>query len=250
LAYFLVGDIISFFVIFELYISFFLFFCVLLGVSVTIFLNPNNENPIKLRIINLIYSITFSYNIFKTAIFYYIFFEFPVGFANKNVRVILYFVFLMIFNLIGIILSYPERFKAYGYISCSAVSGSFYIIKSLQYIVGSYFSSILFIKEDLKFVNVEKETLFHYSLTFFIIQISTIIFSIIFQIKYISFKKIEEPEPEIELMNDSILPTRVSDLSSTFNPTLKEEEIHKKSTYNSVSSSIENEENEINDQDD
>ena len=250
LAYFLIGDIISFFVVFELYISFFLFFCVLLGVSVTIFLNPNNENPIKLRIINLIYSITFSYNIFKTAIFYYIFFEFPVGFANKNVRVILYFVFLMIFILIGIILSYPERFKNYGYISCSAVSGSFYIIKSLQYIVGSYFSSILFIKEDLKFVNVEKETLFHYSLTFFIIQISTIIFSIIFQIKYISFKKIEEPEPELELMNDSILPTRVSDLSSTFNPTLKEEEIHKKSTYNSVSSSIENEENEINDQDD
>ena len=183
LSYFIIGDIISFFVVFELYISFFLFFCVLLGISFTIILNPNNENLIKLKIINLIYSVTFCYNIFKSAIFYYIFFEFPVGFVNKYARVILYFVFLMIFILIGIILSYPKRFKDYGYICCSAVSGSFYIIKGLQYIVGGYFSSILFIKEDLKFINVEKETLFHYSLTFLIIQISTIIFSIIFQIK-------------------------------------------------------------------
>ena len=130
------------------------------------------------------------------------------------------------------------------------MSGSFYIIKGLQYIVGGYFSSILFIKEDLKFINVKKETLFHYSLTFLIIQISTIIFSIIFQIKYIKYKKIEEPEPELELINDSILPTRVSDLSSTFNPALKEEELHKKNTKSSYTTSIENEENEINDQDD
>ena len=88
--------------------------------------------------------------------------------------------------------------------------GSFYIIKGLQYIIGRYFSSILFIKENLKFINLKDEIL-NYSLYYFFLQVIIIVSSIFFQIKYINLK--EDEFIDIPSQNDSILPSRVSDLS-------------------------------------
>ena len=125
---------------------------------------------------------------------------------------------------------------------CSAISGSLYITKGLEYVIGGYFSSILFIREDLKFINL-KDDILYYSLTFFLIQISIIVFSIIFQIKYIKFKEIEDPEVVINV-DEAILPTRVSDLSAC-----KDEEKNKKKDYSDKISG-ENDHDDINDQED
>ena len=67
--YFIVGDIISFFVVFKFYIYYFIFFCIILGVSSLKFLNSNNKNDKKLQIVNSIYGATFGFIIFKTLIY-------------------------------------------------------------------------------------------------------------------------------------------------------------------------------------
>ena len=67
--YFIVGDIISFFVVFRFYIYYFIFFCVILGISSLKFLNSNNKNDKKLQIVNSIYGATFGFIIFKTLIY-------------------------------------------------------------------------------------------------------------------------------------------------------------------------------------
>ena len=157
---------------FKFYIYYFIFFCVILGVSSLKFLNSNNKNDKKLQIVNSIYGATFGFIIFKTLIYYYIFFEFPIGFVGKNIRILLYILFLIIFITLGIVLSYFLKFDKYRfheyhrYLYYSAVSGSFYITKGLQYVLGGYFSSILFIKENLKFINIKYNILLDYSLIF------------------------------------------------------------------------------------
>ena len=196
----------------------------------------------KLRAVQLIYGASFGFSVFKTSVYYYIFFNFSVGFVNKNIRIFLYFLFLIIFIAVGIVLNWFDIFKKYRYLPCSAISGSLYITKGLEYVIGGYFSSILFIREDLKFINL-KDDILCYSLTFFLIQISIIVFSIIFQIKYIKFKEIEDPEVIINV-DEAILPTRVSDLSACKD----EEESNKKDYSDKISG--ENDHDDINDQED
>ena len=252
--YFIVGDIISFFVVFKFYIYYFIFFCVILGISSLKFLNSNNKNDKKLQIVNSIYGAIFGFIIFKTLIYYYIFFEFPIGFVGKNIRILLYILFLIIFITLGIVLSYFLKFDKYRfheyhrYLYCSAVTGSFYITKGLQYVLGGYFSSILFIKENLKFINIKYNILLNYSLTYFFIQIALIIFSIIYQINYIKYKATVIIEKGMVV--DPFL-ARESDISKSFIDNSKEEGESLRWNKNSeYISSNEIEENELIDQDD
>ena len=210
LIFFFVGDIISFFIQFEIYILYFFFFCFLLGASLTLFLHINIKKRRIYTLVNLMYGGFFGFATFKIIIYYYLFFEFPIDFIAKISRIILYFILLSIFIGIGILLNYFDIFKKYKYLPCSAFCGSFYIIKGLQYIIGRYFSSILFIKENLKFINLKDEIL-NYSLYYFFLQVIIIVSSIFFQIKYINLK--EDEFIDIPSQNDSILPSRVSDLS-------------------------------------
>ena len=68
----------------------------------------------------------------------------------------------------------------------------------------------MFIKENLKFINLKDEIL-NYSLYYFFLQVIIIVSSIFFQIKYINLK--EEEFIDIPSQNEPILPSRVSDLS-------------------------------------
>ena len=247
LSFICLGDIISFFIYFHdfnkkimLYLLFFFF---LLGASSVIFLSINKENNKKIKIINLLYGGFFGFSTFKTIIYYYIFFEFPIDFVEKNIRIVLYFISLIIFILIGILLNLFDIFKKFRYLPCSVVSGSFYFVKGLEYIIGGYFSSILFIKENLKFINLKKEIL-NYSLTYFLIHIMIIVFSILFQIKYINFKVIEEPESY--LTKDNILLSKVDNLSTSNTKLTKDEDEEESKIKNlEVNVSNDNEEEEI-----
>ena len=130
------------------------------------------------------------------------------------------------------------------------MSGSFYIIKGIQYIQGGYFSSILFIKENLKFINIKNGELLFYSLTYFLVQLALIVFSIFFQFNYIKYKAIENPEKEI-VIDSSLLPVRASDISSSALDNSREEEVSLRGNKISENiSSNENDDNEFNDQDD
>ena len=128
------------------------------------------------------------------------------------------------------------------------MTGSFYITKGLQYVLGGYFSSILFIKENLKFINIKYNILLNYSLTYFFIQIALIIFSIIYQINYIKYKATIIIEKGMVV--DPLLP-RESDISKSFIDNSKEEGESLRWNKNSeYISSNEIEENELIDQDD
>ena len=128
------------------------------------------------------------------------------------------------------------------------MSGSFYITKGLQYVLGCYFSSILFIIENLKFINIKYNILLDYSLTYFFIQIALIIFSIIYQINYIKYKATIIIEKGMVV--DPLLP-RESDISKSFIENSKEEGESLRWNKNSeYISSNEIEENELIDQDD
>ena len=243
LLFFFIGDIISFFIQFEIYILYLLFFCFLLGVILTILLTINNKNRRIITLINLMHGGFFGFSSFKISIYYYLFFDLPADFIDKSIRIILYFILLIIFVGTGILLNYFDVFKKYKYIPCSAVCGSFYIIKGLEYIIGGYFSSILFIKENLKFINFKEEILY-YSLYYFFLQIIIIVSSIFFQIKYIKLKEVEflDDIPQ----DDSILPSRVSDLSK-FSEN-KEEAVINNNKIIDIDASNENDEEEMNDQ--
>lgn len=256
LVFFFVGDIISFFYIFSFNIYFFVLFSFLVGVSIAKILNLFNENQKILKAVNIMYAATFWFVIFKTLTYYYIFFEFPIGIENEDIRIFLYFLFLIIFIALGIVLDFFIKFNKYRfhsyhrYLYCSAVAGSFYIVKGMQYILGGYFSSILFIKGNLKFINIKNEELLFYSLTYFLVQLALIVFSIFFQINYIKLKAIENPEKEI-VIDSSLLPERESKISSSALDNSREEEVSLKGNKISENiSSNENDDNEFNDQDD
>lgn len=249
LFYFFSGDIIiNIFNSFELYIYYILFFCFLVGVSSSLFLKINIKNRKVIRAIDLMYGGFFGFSLFKTVIYYYIFFEFSNA-NSKSLRIFLYFFLLIIFISAGVIISWFDKLKNYRYLPCSAVAGSFYIIKGIQYIVGGYFSSILFIEENLEFKNLKDEIL-NYSLTYFLIHFLLIVLSIFFQIKYIQFKNIEIPE--FYANRQVTLRSGVSDLESNQSKNAKDEQesfIKNRLVDSRTSNELDGQE-EINDQED
>ena len=89
-----------------------------------------------------------------------------------------------------------------------------------------------------------------YSLTYFLVQLALIVFSIFFQFNYIKYKAIENPEKEI-VIDSSLLPVRASDISSSALDNSREEEVSLRGNKISENiSSNENDDNEFNDQDD
>ena len=129
------------------------------------------------------------------------------------------------------------------------------MLKGLQYILGGYYSSILFFKKSLEFklsASEKKEIILTYS----ILHLAIIIFSCIFQIRYLKLKKKEEESSFEEINRISKLSLRntkgtESQNSSNNQSLIKEED---ESLINSkVKDENENslnEENEIDDQED
>ena len=252
LIYFALMDLINYFTDCERYITYIIFGCLLISLTISYILRPKNElnekknaqneenspekseklemenktkkNMKKLLWINGFYGATFFFAIFKTLIYYYIYFEFDCSFISISYKFPIYLVVLIVIIALGVIFNLIDFFKKYRYLPCSAVAGSFYIIKGIEYIIGGYYSSIIFYKYDLKFKN---ENRFKTALTYFSFQIAIIIYSIIFQINYLKMK--ENSIPSIGISNresDANSATRNSDAINNTNENLiaKDEE--------------------------
>ena len=101
----------------------------------------------------------------------------------------------------------------------------------------------------MSFINLKNEILY-YSLTYFFIQIILIIFSILFQIKYIKFKEIEEPESY--MTKEYILLSKITNLSISNTKLTKDDEevVKNKMIDKSVTNEKDEEEEEIIEQED
>ena len=155
LIYFFFGDIISFLFEFRKYILYLFFALLLISVIVNILLKTKkkdinnslehigtkNENistlSLKKHWINGIYGATFGFCLFKTLIYYFI--NFGVSFDfDSGWKFPAYLSTLFLFIAIPIFLYLIDIFEQYRYLICSVVAGSFYIIKSVEYIIGGY----------------------------------------------------------------------------------------------------------------
>ena len=250
-------DIINFFGEVQLYILFISFGFLVISLSFSIILNTDKKESCKQILINIIYGATLGFALFKTIFYYLFYFLEPINFdtISENWRFPIYFFILLIFIATFIFLSLFDVFGTYAYVPCSSIAGSFYAIKGIQYIIGGYYSSILFYKNSLRF-----EKLYHEDydekmdiiLTYLISHIVIILFSIIFQIRYIKIKQIEM---NIETSG------RTSKLSTKTNGGINrqsqsnEQTVIKEEDEALLNSGIKevnslNEEEEINDQDD
>jgi hypothetical protein len=188
---FVICDIINFFSEVQIYIYFISFGFFIVSLSASIFLNNSGKNNFKKISINAIYGATLGFTLFKT-IFYYTFYflELDTDIFYEDYRFPTYLAVLILICGVFIILNLCDIFGTYAYVPCSIIAGSFYFIKGLQYILGGYYSSILFYKKSLKF-NLAPSKKREIILTYLFLHLSILIFSTIFQIRYLKFKKIE-----------------------------------------------------------
>ena len=255
---FVICDIINFFSEVQLHILFLTFGFFIVSLSTSIFLNNNEKNDCKKIIINIIYGSTLGFTLFKTIFYYLFYFLDPIDplILSEDYRFPIYLVVLIFICAIFSFFNLCEVFgKTYAYLLCSAIAGSFYTIKGLQYILGGYYSSILFFQKSLEFklsLSEKKEIILTYS----ILHLAILIFSCIFQIRYLKLKKKEEESRFEEINRISKLSwknneSRASQNSSNNQSLIKDEDesllnnIVKDENNNSL-----NEENEIDDQED
>ena len=170
------------------YPLFVLLVAAIIGVGITILFKFKEKNRIILKIKCILYVIILGYFFFKS-LFYFV-----LIFVNisPEIYLILMFIFsficapLEIFNIL-------TKFQKILYIISTAISGSFYIIKSIGYILGGYYSDTLKIKaasiinEDINFSGDCKGIIGTYSG----IQVLIIILSIICQYIHYKYKEIE-----------------------------------------------------------
>ena len=235
----------------DLFVQLYLFFCFLVGLSMSYFLQTENKNNRRYMILKIIHGISFGYSSFK--IIQYIYLFYLSGPENEKGRTILYFGLLtFVIITFGVILNLFNPYKKYIFLPCSAVSGYYYLIKGLFYILGGYFSDIVAIKENLcfDFVNNRKELI----ITYLFLTIFIIIFSIIFQINNIQYKMKEIEIEEEPISRDSNELSRLSNMLDTSNSMRKENEkelIDKSLNNNERGVDDEgDDDNEINDQED
>ena len=233
----------------ETFVELYLFFCFLVSLSMSHFLKTKKKDNKKYMILKIIHGMSFGYSFFKIFSFYFIFnFE---GYENEQIRTVLYFGLLaLIIIAFGVILNLFNPYKKYIFLPCSTVSGTYYLIKGISYIIGGYFSDILAIKENLFFnyVRNHKEINAYHS----IFSLLLIIFSIIFQINHIQYKLKEIEIKETAISRDSNEVSRISNLLDNSSLIKKEyeEELIDKSQENNNTKDEEDNDNEINDQED
>ena len=247
-------DIINFFTEVQLHIMFISFGFFVVSLSSSIFLKNNEISCIRQVFINIFYGSTLGFTLFKTIFYYLFYFLEPISFEtlSDEWRFPIYFIVLIIFISIFTILNLCDVFGTYAYVPCSVIAGSFYVIKGLQYILGGYYSSILFLKKSLKF-NISSKEKNDIILTYLILHLVILLFSSIFQIRYIKIK-IEEIHTE-ELNRVSKLP-RYSEGSENQN-SRNNQSLIKEDDESLLSNKIKddndtsvNENNEIDDQED
>ena len=267
-SYFFIGDIISFITNFEKYILYLFFALLLISITISILLKFKKENVeknsetlkgidtssfkfLKKHWINGIYGATFGFSILKTLLYYMIGFGVPFNF-NRESKFVLYLSLLIIVVVISAILYLFDIFKQYRYLICSAFAGSFYIVKSIEYIIGGYFSSILFYYYDLEFKNFKNredgKRDMEIILTYFFFHILTIIFSIIFQLRYL--KWLENAIPNIEESGRNSLTNPSPRITRASNPIYENNQTDEKGENVYLLPNKNFEENSVNDYED
>ena len=127
----------------------------------------------------------------------------------------------------------------------SAVTGSYYFVKGIKYVIGGYYSENIAIRYRITFDYVDNKG--EIISTYLIMTIMLITFSIFYQINHIKQKQEEIPNETINPENYEI--SRISDLSRTSNSIKPEEEkeLIDKSNQNKTA---EEDDDDINDQED
>ena len=207
---------------------------------------------IYIIILNFIYGVAFGYLLFKSIFYYFI--RFGIYFPEKeNTNAYAYFICLYISSVLsGLLLYVFDLFKKYRYLICSTVAGSFYIIKSIEYIIGGYISSFLFCIAPEKYKYNDSKIDKEITLTYFFIHLFIIVYSVIFQLKYLKNKENSIPiteEPGITSdLNSSYRPSKLINEDEQSN--LKGEDDRSLFGNKSKDESSINEDEEINDQED
>ena len=216
--------------------------------SFYIYRQNNKVNLYKDKVLKASYGLLFCFFTFKSIFYYFTFYA--------GLSMVVYAIFFIIFTLGGICLGlgfsffFYEKLDKYSkhlYISCSAISGSFFIVKSFGYLLGGYYSDLIISRYNfIEFDGACKRKV----LLYFFINISLIIFSVHYQIKNEKYRDDEDVE---SVVRSSLLSTRQSYTSKNSN--INTDDDNTLSLNNNESNSIHNDgdgddDNDINDQED
>lgn len=216
--------------------------------SFYIYLQKNKVSLYKDKVLKASYGLLFCFFTFKSIFYYFTFYA--------GLSMVVYAIFFIIFILGGICLGlgfslfFYEKLDKYSkhlYISCSAISGSFFIVKSFGYLLGGYYSDLIISRYNfIEFDGACKRKV----LLYFFINISLIIFSVHYQIKNEKYRDDEDVE---SVVRSSLLSTRQSYTSKNSN--INTDDDNTLSLNNNESNSIHNDgdgddDNDINDQED
>ena len=215
-------------------------------------INLKKESDNKLTVIlNSIYGIIFGTLLFKTIIYHSMHFGIGLNTNNYDFNRSIYLSLLFLFSGVFCFIYIFDIFKKYRYLICSTVAGSYYIIKSIEYIIGGYISNYLLYLAQEKY---EYNNDYEIALTYFLIHIFIIIYSVIFQLFYLKHKESSMPSIEetgrASNFGSSSRTSRVTnDNEQNDQPNIKDEDESLLGNKNQDENSI-NEEGDINDQDD
>jgi hypothetical protein len=215
-------------------------------------INLKKESDNKLTVIlNSIYGIIFGTLLFKTIIYHSMHFGIGLNTNNYDFNRSIYLSLLFLFSGVFCFIYIFDIFKKYRYLICSTIAGSYYIIKSIEYIIGGYISNYLLYLAQEKY---EYNNDYEIALTYFLIHIFIIIYSVIFQLFYLKHKESSMPSIEetgrASNFGSSSRTSRVTnDNEQNDQPNIKDEDESLLGNKNQDENSI-NEEGDINDQDD
>lgn len=222
----------------------YIFLCLIIGISMGIILNTDKKNNKKYLLLKIFHGCSLGFSFFKILIIYYIFFDSSIESDSDNT---IYFGISIIFIFLGVLLNLFNPFKQYIFLPASAVTGSYYFVKGIKYIIGGYYSENFAIRYNIDFGYVNKKI--EIICTYLIMTIILIIFSIFYQINHIKQKQEESQSEAINQENYEI--SRISDLSRTSNSIKLDEEKELVDKSNQTKNTNENDDDDdINDQED
>ncbi len=250
--FFWVNDIFDITIKYEIskLIYLYIFLCLIVGISMGIFLNTDKKDNKKYLLLKIFHGCSLGFSFFKILIHYFLLI-FNI-FENNNDDVFdknnqIYFAVSFIFIFLGIALNLFNPFKKYIFLPSSAIAGSYYFVKGIKYVIGGYYSENYILRYKLTLDYLKYGFKVEIIVTYLIMTILLIIFSIFYQINHIKQKQEEMPIETLNPENFEI--SRISDLSRTSNSIKPEveKELIDKSNQNK---SVDEDDDDINDQED
>ena len=225
----------------------YIFLCLIIGISMGIFLNTDKKDNKKYLILKIFHGCSFGFSFFKILIHYYLLIDEIEKYGESDKNNEIYFAASIIFIFIGTTLNLFNPFKKYIFLPASATAGSYYFIKGITYVIGGYYSENILLRYKLSLEYLDIGFKVEIILTYLILTILLIIFSVFYQINHIKQKQEEMQTETISPENYGI--SRISDLSRTSNSLKPENE---KDLINNSNQNKDDDEDDddINDQED